>query len=290
MTTVTASLLDVPADKQTAEDLYLDLLKGCLSRSIFGERYKPLFQPRVARGWRKLWWHVAYPGITAALSRGGLELVRKARFDAHACASGNNYYHSEAESMIGLVGLSNVQYCVTDCLRRGVPGDLMEAGVWRGGATILMRAVLKLYGETQRRVWVADSFEGCPKPREEAEKGDRHWENNFIAVGLEQVKDNFRRYGLLDGQVVFLKGWFCDTLPNAPVERLAVLRVDGDMYSSTMDVLRAMYHRVSPGGYVIVDDYYTIDNCRKAVDEFRAERGISNPVQRVDFCRAFWQV
>jgi O-methyltransferase len=51
-----------------------------------------------------------------------------------------------------------------------------------------------------------------------------------------------------------------------------------------------MYHRVSPGGYVIIDDYYTIDNCRKAVDEFRAERGITSKVRPVDFCRGYWQV
>ena len=149
----------------------------------------------------------------------------------------------------------------------------MEAGVWRGGTTILMRAILHLYSDKQRKVWVADSFEGCPRPREEAERGDRHWQNPFIAVNLETVQENFRRYGLLDDQVCFLRGWFCDTLPNAPVERLAVLRVDGDMYSSTMDVLRAMYHRISPGGYVIIDDYYTIDICRKAGMTFAPNKG-----------------
>lgn len=274
---------------RNAGSLYTELLKGCLSRSLFGERYRPLVRPRVSRGWRRLWWRAVYPVVSRTLEQVGLELVRQAHFDAEACARGG-YQHSEAESMIGLTGLSNVQECVIDCLHRDVPGDLMEAGVCRGGTTILMRALLIVYGDSHRRVWVADSFEGCPKPREEAERGDRHWENGFIAVGLEEVQENFKRYGMLDDRVRFLRGWFCDTLPNAPIEKLAVLRIDGDMYSSTMDVLRAMYHRVSPGGYVIIDDYYTIDNCRKAVDEFRAERGITSKVRPVDFCRGYWQV
>ena len=289
MVTAFGALRPVGSETRTPKELYLELLKGCLTRNVIGERYRPLLPPTAPQGWRRIWWRGLYPVISPALDRAGLELVRKSRFDPEVNARGA-YQHSEAESMIGLTGLSNVQECVTDCLNRGVPGDLMEAGVWRGGTTILMRAILHLYSDKQRKVWVADSFEGCPRPREEAERGDRHWQNRFIAVNLETVQENFRRYGLLDDQVCFLRGWFCDTLPNAPVERLAVLRVDGDMYSSTMDVLRAMYHRISPGGYVIIDDYYTIDICRKAVDDFRAEQGITATIQPVDFCRAFWQV
>ncbi|MGB9031912.1 MAG: TylF/MycF/NovP-related O-methyltransferase, partial [Acidobacteriaceae bacterium] len=224
------SAVDTRDSASNAEDLYFDLLKGCLSRNLFGERYRPLYQPRVTRGWRRVWWRLVYPWLSAALRKVDLELVRRAHFDPEANARGG-YHHSEAESMIGLTGLSNIEACVIDCLQKGIPGDLMEAGVWRGGATILMRAILNIYGDTTRKVWVADSFQGCPKPRDEAERGDRHWQNGFIAVDLETVKENFQRYGMLDDQVCFLQGWFSDTLPRAPVERLAVLRVDGDMYS-----------------------------------------------------------
>jgi O-methyltransferase len=289
MVSASGALPPIISEMRSPEDLYLELLKGCLTRNIIGERYRPLLPPLMPKGWRRLWWRGVYPVVRPVLDRVGLAVVRKSRFNADLNARGE-YAPSEAESMIGLTGLSNVQECVVDCLRRGVPGDLMEAGVWRGGTTILMRAILNLHGDTERKVWVADSFEGCPKPRDEAERGDRHWLNNFIAVDLETVQENFRRYGLLDDQVCFLRGWFSDTLPNAPIERLAVLRIDGDMYSSTMDVLRAMYHRVSPGGYVIIDDYFTIDICRKAVDDFRAEHGIDSAIQPVDSCRAFWQI
>jgi hypothetical protein len=271
-------------------NLYLQLLKQCLSRSAFGERYKPLRRPNVSRSFnRRLWWSIVHPPLANLLSRLGFELVRQADFDPEACRVGR-YYHSEAESMIGLTGLDNLEFCVTDCLRRGVPGDLLEAGVWRGGATVFMRAILKVWGDHHRKVWVADSFAGCPKPRHASESKDRHWQNEFLAAPLDEVRAGFERYGLLDKQVEFLPGWFCETLSHAPIDRLAVLRIDADMYSSTLDVLNALYGKVSPGGYVVVDDYLTIAACRRAVDEFRASQGVVSPIQDVDGCRIFWKV
>jgi hypothetical protein len=89
-------------------------------------------------------------------------------------------------------------------------------------------------------------------------------------VSLKEVRRNFERYGLLDDRVQFLVGWFEDTLPTATIERLAVLRLDGDMYSSTHHVLSALYPRLSVGGYVIVDDYY-LDTCRAAITDYRAQ-------------------
>ena len=87
---------------------------------------------------------------------------------------------------------------------------------------------------------------------------------------LEHVKENFQRYGLLDEQVRFVKGWFRDTLPHVPIERLAVLRLDGDLYESTIQALDGLYHKLSPGGFVIVDDYGNVPACRQAVNDFRA--------------------
>ena len=103
------------------------------------------------------------------------------------------------------------------------------------------------------------------------------------------MRDNFRRYGLLDDEVEFLEGWFKDTLPAAPIERLAILRLDGDMYGSTMETLEALYDKVGPGGFVIVDDYI-LPGCRKAVDDFRAARGIAAPMTDVDGAAVFWRV
>jgi O-methyltransferase len=173
-----------------------------------------------------------------------------------------------------------------------VPGDLIETGVWRGGSTILMRAVLEAYGVRDRRVWVADSFAGLPPPSPEkypADLGDTFHTYPELAVSLEKVQANFAKYGLLDGQVRFLEGWFKDTLPGAPIERLAVARLDGDMYESTMDALVALYPRLSIGGYLVVDDFGAVPACRKAVEDYRAEHGIDEPIEAVDWTGVFWR-
>jgi O-methyltransferase len=118
--------------------------------------------------------------------------------------------------------------------------------------------------------------------------GDQHWRYRELAVGVDEVRSNFARYGLLDDQVRFLEGWFADTLPSAPIERLAVLRLDGDMYASTMDALEPLYPKVSPGGFVIVDDY-ALPGCRRAVDEYRARDGIDEPIVDIDGMGVFWR-
>jgi O-methyltransferase len=163
--------------------------------------------------------------------------------------------------------------------------------VWRGGASIFMRAVLKAYGDNTRLVWLADSFQGLPKPdgRYPQDEGDQHWEfSHTLGISLEQVKANFARYGLLDERVRFLPGWFKDTLPGAPINQLAVLRLDGDMYASTMDALRSLYHKLSPGGYLIIDDY-ALPNCKRAVDDFRAEHQMTEQVNQIDGSGVFWE-
>ena len=177
---------------------------------------------------------------------------------------------------------------------RGAPqeraGDLVETGVWRGGASIFMRAVLKAYGDTTRRVRLADSFEGLPKPdgRYAQDAEDRHWESNeVLGVSVEQVRANFARYAPHD-QGRFLAGRSRHHAHH-PIERIAVLRVDGDMYSSTMDALGSLYQKVSPGGFVIVDDYGSTPACRQAVDEFRARGTITEPLQPIDWAGVFWR-
>jgi O-methyltransferase len=198
-----------------------------------------------------------------------------------------------AETMIGLFRMDNLHGCLLDVLRRNVDGDLVEAGVWRGGAGIMMRAVSLAIGEAKRKIWLVDSFEGLPKPDPEgypADAGDPHWTYAELAVSLDTVKGNFQRYGLLDDQVRFLKGWFRDTLPNAPMKRIALLHLDSDMYESTIVALRNLYPRITQGGYIIVDDYGGLAGCRQAVDDFRREIGITAEMRQVDWTGVFWQV
>jgi hypothetical protein len=211
----------------------------------------------------------------------------------------HHYIKGPAISMLPLARFDNLQSCIADVVAANVPGDLIETGVWRGGGTIFMRAVLKTLGITDRIVWAADSFEGLPEP--DADKFPLEAKNyrgaimtkvyNHFAVDLGEVQANFTAYGLLDDQVRFLKGWFKDTLPTAPIEALAILRLDGDYYESTTDALTNLYDKLSVGGYAIIDDYGedSWTYCRKAVDDFRRERGIEEPMIRVDSKCVFWQ-
>jgi O-methyltransferase len=195
-------------------------------------------------------------------------------------------------TMLGERRLDNLQRATETVLEEGVPGDLIEAGVWRGGATILMRAVLQAYGVTDRTVWVADSFEGVPLPDSErapADTGDRHHTQPALAVCLEEVRRNFRAYGLLDDQVRFLPGWFRDTLPAVRGHQWAIVRLDGDLYESTMDGLVNLYPSLAPGGYLIVDDWGAVPPCRQAVEDYRREQSITEPIQEIDWTGAYWR-
>lgn len=198
---------------------------------------------------------------------------------------------THAHTMVGLERLRNLRRLVAEVLDAGTPGDFLEAGVWRGGASIYMRALLAVHAITDRRVWVADSFAGLPPPNDAqfpADRGDRLHEIGYLAVSLDDVKRNFRRYGMLDSQVVFVPGWFKDTLPALPVSRLAILRLDGDMYESTAECLESLYHRVATGGFVIVDDY-ALGPCRQAVEDFRGRNGIADPLVDIDGMAVYWQ-
>lgn len=249
----------MPLPSGGSEALYLDLMKRCLTNWIYMDAGK--------------------------LSR------RDKPFDPNIRTEGRDW-PSNAHTMIGLKRLGNLQFCVEDALANDVPGDLIETGVWRGGATIFMRAILKAHDVTDRRVWVADSFEGLPEPEPEkypADEGDTHHRLKDLAISLEQVESNFKRYGLLDDQVRFLKGWFDDTLPEAPIEKLAVARLDGDMYGSTMDALVNLYPKLSVGGYLIVDDYSAVPGCRQAVHDYRKAHSIEEEIVRIDAAGAFWR-
>jgi O-methyltransferase len=242
-----------------ALDLYLDLLEA----SLTGTLYSDVSQSP--------WTKDIYDPASRAVGRD---------------------WPSRAETMIGTARMRNLRALTQRVLDEHIPGDLIEAGVWRGGACIYMRGILVAAGDKKRRVFVADSFCGLPPPNEAlypADAGDPHHTFRQLAISRADVEANFRRYGLLDDHVIFLEGWFKDTLPTAPIDQIALLRLDGDMYESTMDSLDALYHKVSPGGFVIVDDY-VLKPCAAAVEDFRGRHGISAPLNEVDGAAVWWQV
>jgi hypothetical protein len=196
----------------------------------------------------------------------------------------------EGLTMLGSHKLDTLRYCAEDCLRRGVAGDFIETGVWKGGATILLAGVLQAWGNSEKRVVVADSFAGLPPPDETKyplDKGDTHHTRTDLAVGLDDVKANFARFELLSDQVVFVKGFFEESLRTAPIDELALMRLDGDMYGSTMTVLEQLYHKLSVGGYLILDDWL-LSGARQALLDFRERNGITEQLYQ-DFSGVFWQ-
>ena len=259
-------------------EAYLGLLKRSLTGTLHAGDELRAITPR-RRHVRLVRW---------LLGRAGLEVAR--RVSERDLLAGRAI-PARAESMVGPTRLDNVQECVATALRDEVPGDLIEAGVWRGGACILMRALLNVLGDTERRVWVADSFAGLPPPeaRYSQDRGDRHHREPVLAVNRSEVEANFARYGLLDERVRFVEGWFAETFTALSGETWAVIRLDADMYGSTMDALRHLYPRLSPGGFVIVDDYHALRACRQAVEDFRSANDIHDPISRVDWAGVYWR-
>lgn len=268
------------------DQLYLDLVKRAVAFTLWDEPPAPISMVRYRRSFMKR--HMVAALTKLAASRNWQIVEHRGYSDAER--QEGQLWPMYAHTMIGMKRLDNLQFCVEDALARGVPGDLIETGVWRGGACILMRAILAAHGITNRRVFVADSFQGLPEPdgRYPQDAGAGFHTQSFLAVSRADVEESFRRFGLLDSQVVFLEGWFKDTLPKATIDQIAVMRLDGDMYASTMDALNALYSKLAPGGYCIIDDY-ALDGARKATDDFRKQHTIRSELKKVDFTGVYWR-
>jgi hypothetical protein len=262
--------------------LYLDLMKKCLTGMIYKEEglgisyVLPNFLDFITNNF---------------IIKHKLHLGKTERYEDSVRREGRDW-PLKAHTMIGLKRLENIQLLVEQILKNSIAGDFIEAGVWRGGAVIFMRALLKAYGINNKIVWVADSFEGLPQPNLRKYPQDKKsylHKVPFLSVSLEEVKHNFQCYDLLDGQVSFLKGWFKNTLSKAKIQRLSLIRIDADMYESTMDALVSLYPKLSKGGFIIIDEYLLLDSCRKAVDDFRHTNNIVDKIIQIDWSGIYWK-
>ena len=280
-------MLDGPAGRGLpvavdSRSMYLDLMRRSLTRYGFDELVPVRGGPSQS---------VVRRMVIKALAKYNFVLACPRPFDACIREFGLDW-PAEAQTMIGMRRLSSLQWCVETVLNEDVPGDLVECGVWRGGAAILMRAVLAVNGDKSRQVWLADSFRGLPAPDARAYPADEGLNlhlSSALAVSEAEVRLNFERYGLLDDRVRFLPGWFRETLPDAPIESIAVLRLDGDLYESTIQALDALYPRISCGGFCIVDDYHAIEACRRAVMDYREKHHISEEIVEIDGTGVYWR-
>lgn len=268
--------------------LYLDIMKKSLSFSLWQEPGIPIETFNYTRSRFKIF---CINILSSILRKKQYQIVTIPIPDCDKKELGMLWWSTHAETMIGLKRLENIQFCVENIIKDKIQGDLIETGVWRGGSCIFMRAILAAYGITDRLVFVADSFEGVPKPDEKRypqDKGDMLYLEKLLAVSEEEVTANFKKYDLLDNQVVFLKGWFNETLPIAPIDNLALMRLDGDMYQSTIESLKYLYTKLSVGGYCIIDDY-ALKGCKQAVDDFRRQNMITTPIQQIDWTGIYWR-
>jgi hypothetical protein len=243
--------------RRSARDLYVDLLIRTLANTIYRD-------------------HSADPwnGNKA--------------FDEGIRAQGRDW-PSVAHTMVGLRRLENLRDLVQHALDENIPGDLIETGVWRGGCCILMRGILAANGDRTRKVYVADSFEGLPPPMRPEDTGDRHHTFTELVVSESEVRANFEKYGLLDDQVVFVKGFYADTLHNLNADALAVLRLDCCMYDSTYLALQQLYPRLSPGGFIIADNYGAIPRSMHAVTDYRSANDVKEPLNTIDWTGVWWR-
>jgi O-methyltransferase len=248
---------DLLRERQHQRALYLDLLVKTLTNVIYGD-------PSI------------FPGQTG--------------FDPKQRDVGGDW-PSVGHTMVGVARLTNLKQLTQRTIDERTPGDYIETGVWRGGCCILMRAVLEANQIRDRRVYVADSFAGLPPPNPDkypVDAGDALHTYRELAIPIEQVRANFSAYGLLDDQVVFVPGFFQDTLPTLNAGPFSLIRLDGDMYESTIVALNSLYPKLSSGGFVIIDDY-ALGGCRAAVDDFRRDHGITAAVETVDWTGIWWQ-
>ncbi len=198
---------------------------------------------------------------------------------------------AHAKTMIGLKRLTNIENCIRIIVEKDIEGDLIETGVWRGGAVMFMKAVLNELKDKNKTVWLADSFLGVPSPKKEysIDRLSNLHKQRILKVSKKEVENNFRMYGLLDDRVKFLEGWFNKTLPNATITKICLLRLDGDLYESTYLALEHLYPKLSIGGFVIIDDYNAFSFCKKAVLDFRRKNHVREEIIEIDQEAIFWR-
>jgi hypothetical protein len=257
---------------------YLALLRKALSASLYDESAWTIVNSDSTL--KKM--------LIRALNARSMQILLKRPFDPAARRGGKDW-PMFGFTMAGELRLENVEDCIAHVVADKVPGDFVECGVWRGGSSIYARAALDAHGGADRLVWLCDSFEGMPARTADDLADPELKGTTYLEVSLENVQENFRRFDLLDDRVKFVKGWFSDSLPAAPIKTISILRLDGDYYSSTMDALTALYDKVSPGGYIIIDDYNAFASCKAAVTDFCKMHNINPTLHEIDDIAVYWR-
>jgi len=196
-------------------------------------------------------------------------------------------------SMLSTVRLLTLYQLVKEVQRQGLKGDIVECGVWNGGACAIMaKSYQNAGGRNERSIWIFDSFEGLPPPGERDGKSvAKNYFKGLSKGNLEKVRFIFNKLSIPFDNVKVVKGWVEDTLPKNNLGPVALLHIDTNWYESVKAALDHIYDKVVVGGFIMVDDFLFFDGCRDAVLDFLKERGIEEKVQinKVDRSAVYFQ-
>ena len=250
---------------ERANEFYLEMIKSMVSATVFNQAEKSVIPGNNNIGTRPL----------------NLESRR-----------GGNDWAYFGDTMTGWKRLDNVWKLLKQVVEDDIPGDYIETGVWRGGSSVFARAVMNVYGQSNRRSYVCDSFAGLPPGDRALDRADKNWDKMhwYLAIPEAIVAENFLKYGLLDHNVIFAKGFFNETMPEISkrAKQFSVMRLDGDMYESTVDVLYNLYNKLHIGGYVIMDDWFGFPS-KTACEDFFRVHGIAPEIVPIDKLSAYWK-
>jgi hypothetical protein len=195
-----------------------------------------------------------------------------------------------------IIGLRDAVRYVTQA---GIPGAMVECGVWRGGSMQVVARTLAASGVSDRDLYLFDTFEYMPAPSERdvdawghsaledwqkyQEVGEASTDPAFLYKPFEEVKSRLYACGYPRDRFHFVKGLVEDTVPDQAPEDIALLRLDTDFYESTKHELMHLVPRIAPGGVLIIDDYGHFRGARDAVDEYLASTDLVVLLHRLDY-------
>lgn len=287
--TITTSKLPLPPASTRAMRAYLDMLRGFLLGDVYGRAEKSMLLDGSLR----------YVEYNATLRSIGMDM---------------SYLGT---TMVGKRRLQVLEDLIIDVVDRAVPGDFLETGVWRGGCSAYAIAVLRAYAyavalqstssqgtpprptlrtDYNRRVYFCDSFAGLPPGDATVHKNDVGWDKlTYVSASVEETARYLQEYNLMDPRIVFVKGFFNESMRPLQQQvlipekrRIAILRLDGDMYQSTVDVLYHLYELVVVGGYVIVDDWEGFP-AKDACEDFFRVHQIHAIIHPIDVTSVYFQ-
>jgi O-methyltransferase len=201
-------------------------------------------------------------------------------------------------SMCDINEVDQLQELLFNVIDNRIKGSIVETGSWRGGMMMMAKAILNdlEFNPVPRQIYLFDTFKYFPEPTSNKSQKDKniHAIVDFLFENMhsvDQVKDNFRKFNLLDNNIHFIEGIFEDTIPITNVGDIAILRLDSDYYESTMFVLEHYYKNIVLGGFLISDDYNNhMLGCKDAIHDFRSKYDIKCPIIDSHGGSIYWRV